>query len=183
MRPSKANWDVATLLRNLVPKIIGSFLHLSSGILNAALITWYQIGSPHFCVLLILTLHLPCSPPFLHYWTKLSWVPCCFCALSSPGALNDKTAFPLHPGWIEQSLSACRVSLDDGVRKTRFLLDRIIIWLYWWCVLHAESPFQADCSQSFIIETPQGIVRFVERKCFLRFKRLGFVFESKTGEL
>ena len=120
MRPSKATWDVATLLRNLAPKITGSFLHLSPGILNAALITWYRIGSPHFCVLLILTLHLPCSPPFLHYWTKLSWVPCCFCAPSPPGALNDKTAFPLHPGWIEQWLSACRVSLDAGVHKDTF---------------------------------------------------------------
>lgn len=66
-----------------------------------------------------------------------------------------------------------------GFVRTHFLLDRIIIWLFWLCVLHAQSPFQTDCSRSFIIETPQGIVSFVERKSFMCFKRLDFCFQEQ----
>lgn len=66
-----------------------------------------------------------------------------------------------------------------GFVRTCFLLDRIIIWFYWLCVLHTKSPFQTDCSWSFIIEMPQGIVSFVARKCLMCFKRLDFCFQEQ----
>ena len=119
---SPANWNLSVIQRNPAPKPGHSSLHLSLGTFNAALLTWYQVASPHTWALPILSLYLECSLSFLCYWTKCNWEPCFFplCDPSPPSALQHKTVFLLHPGWIELSLNACWVFLDAGLDEDTF---------------------------------------------------------------
>lgn len=122
------------------------------------------------------SLHLGCSPPFLPYWRELSRVPFsssipCDPSLSSWDLLGKITFLGL-PSWTEQSRNAYQVFLDAGFCRDTFpsWQDNKLIILIMCSSCTIPTPGWLLC---FIIETPQGIVN---RKCLMRFKRLGFCF-------